>query len=32
VLVRYTAPDAASVTLTASTERDGDWIVATCIR
>ena len=32
VLVRYTRPDAGSVTLSASTARDGDWIVATCIR
>ena len=32
VLVRYTPPGAGSVTLSASTARDGDWIVATCVR
>jgi phosphopantetheinyl transferase len=32
VIVRYTSPGAGSVTLSAATARDGEWIVATCIR
>ena len=31
VLLRYTAPDLGSITLSASTARDGDWVVATCV-
>jgi acyl transferase domain-containing protein/phosphopantetheinyl transferase len=32
VVMRYQSPDAGDVTLSASTAREGDWIVATCIR
>jgi phosphopantetheinyl transferase len=31
VVMRYTALDIGSVTLAASTARDGDWVVATCV-
>jgi phosphopantetheinyl transferase len=29
---RYAAPDASAVTWSANTARDGEWIVATCLR
>jgi phosphopantetheinyl transferase len=32
VVMRYDSPNAGSVTLSASTAREGEWIVATCIR
>ncbi|HEV3215448.1 MAG TPA: beta-ketoacyl synthase N-terminal-like domain-containing protein [Vicinamibacterales bacterium] len=32
VVMRYVSPNAGSVTLSASTAREGEWIVATCIR
>jgi phosphopantetheinyl transferase len=32
VVMRYAPPNAGTVTFSASTAREGDWIVATCIR
>jgi phosphopantetheinyl transferase len=32
VVMRYDSAEAGGVTLSASTAREGDWIVATCIR